>query len=534
MLSAPRLDSPCMRSPKTPVNQSIDALKSKWRSSRSPALDECKSPFTENKLRLPSLSSLPHKMARGDEWDMDAQSSAGTRTPPSVPGSQRSSKHSNMQNSQSLPLLHDGRSPNGDPPLEAKKRSRRLRTMKEPRLKDSHNYISQESPSTTESSRTPSTALGMPSPCTITIAGAATPSASSTRSAEPPMNWRRGEEIGSGTYGRVYMAQCKTTGKIFAAKVAKIRDEEDKKHAEKQQHELDIIKDLRHRHIVACLGHEFSNKCLYIYLEYVPGGSLRRMLNDFGICNSHMVSVGDTDGTGVHTGRGALEEPLLIKATRGIAKGLNYLHRREPPVVHRDLKGANVLVDLNFCVKLADFGCSKRDDMTQSFSKVGSIHWVAPEVLQNGGHGRKADIWSLGCVVIEMATAADPWGSDAFDNIYAAVHMMSTTNRRPPIPDCLTESGRDFVDRCLQRQPDQRPNAGELVEHALVTDSLGDQTVRSSHSNTSSTRASTAGSGVASCGFSARSSAASTTGPALASRPISRSSSVSRLSRTGS
>mmetsp|Transcript_60843 Transcript_60843/g.111499 ORF Transcript_60843/g.111499 Transcript_60843/m.111499 type:complete len:514 (+) Transcript_60843:63-1604(+) len=511
-LSAPRLDSPCMRSPKTPVNQSIDALKSKWRSSRSPALDECKSPFTENKLRLPSLSSLPHKMARGDEWDMDAQSSAGTRTPPSVPGSQRSSKHSNMQNSQSLPLLHDGRSPNGDPPLEAKKRSRRLRTMKEPRLKDSHNYISQESPSTTESSRTPSTALGMPSPCTITIAGAATPSASSTRSAEPPMNWRRGEEIGSGTYGRVYMAQCKTTGKIFAAKVAKIRDEEDKKRAEKQQHELDIIKDLRHRHIVACLGHEFSNKCLYIYLEYVPGGSLRRMLNDFG----------------------ALEEPLLIKATRGIAKGLNYLHRREPPVVHRDLKGANVLVDLNFCVKLADFGCSKRDDMTQSFSKVGSIHWVAPEVLQNGGHGRKADIWSLGCVVIEMATAADPWGSDAFDNIYAAVHMMSTTNRRPPIPDCLTESGRDFVDRCLQRQPDQRPNAGELVEHALVTDSLGDQTVRSSHSNTSSTRASTAGSGVASCGFSARSSAASTTGPALASRPISRSSSVSRLSRTGS
>jgi mitogen-activated protein kinase kinase kinase len=61
--------------------------------------------------------------------------------------------------------------------------------------------------------------------------------------------------------------------------------------------------------------------------------------------------------------------------------------------VHRDIKGANVLVDLNFCVRLADFGCSKRDDMTASYTTVGSIPWMAPEVIQReGGHGRKADI----------------------------------------------------------------------------------------------------------------------------------------------
>jgi len=176
---------------------------------------------------------------------------------------------------------------------------------------------------------------------------------------------------------------------------------------------------------------------------------LRRMLNDFG----------------------PLEGTLLQKATRGILKGLNYLHNHNPPVVHRDLKGANVLVDLNFCVKLSDFGCSKRDVWTQSFSTVGSIHWVAPEVLQGSGHGRKADIWGVGCVIIEMATAQDPWGKNAFDNLMQAVRVVGTSDRIPPIPDSLCTVGKELVGRCLRRAPDDRPWTTELLEHELVQNS---------------------------------------------------------------
>jgi serine/threonine protein kinase len=208
---------------------------------------------------------------------------------------------------------------------------------------------------------------------------------------------------------------------------------------------------LRHKHIVAYLGHEVANHRLHIYLEYVPGGSLRRMVNEFG----------------------PLEAPLLVKATRGMLKGLNYLHRLNPPVVHRDLKGANVLLDLDFCVKLADFGCSKCDNLSKSFSTVGSVHWVAPEVLQQVGHGRRGDIWSLGCVIIEIATAADPWGPDTFDNIMQAMYVIASSDRTPPIPETLSPGLRSIVGQCLQRSPDWRPSASQLLHHDCIKSGSG-------------------------------------------------------------
>jgi len=258
-----------------------------------------------------------------------------------------------------------------------------------------------------------------------------------------------GEEIGSGTYGHVYRAQEKSQGTIFAVKVGRIdeRDEHDRKYCENLQRELEICGDLRHRHIVSCLGHAYINQRLFIYLEYVSGGSLRHHLREFG----------------------PLEGPLLQKAARGVLKGLRYLHEHEPPVVHRDLKCANILVDQQFCVKVADFGCSKRDSFTQSFSQVGSALWSAPEVFhQEGGHGRKADIWSFGCVMAEMATAVEPWGRGAFDNIMHAIQVVGFSKRTPPVPEELSDAGRDMCRRCLTRAPDSRPSASQLLEHEFV------------------------------------------------------------------
>merc|ERR1719188_1507119 len=114
-------------------------------------------------------------------------------------------------------------------------------------------------------------------------------------------------------------------------------------------------------------------------------------------------------------------------------KGLDYLHTRRPPVVHRDIKCANILVDLNFSVKLADFGCSRQQDVTTSFTTIGSIPWMAPEVIQqHDGYGRKADIWSLGCTVIEMFTAEKPWGNAFFDNIMYAMSHIGLSEALPP------------------------------------------------------------------------------------------------------
>jgi mitogen-activated protein kinase kinase kinase len=238
-------------------------------------------------------------------------------------------------------------------------------------------------------------------------------------------------------------------GMIFAVKEASVEDgnDADSKFRAKLEAELQICKSLRHRHIVSYLGHEYQEGQLLIYLEYVAGGSMEHVLREFGpLCTT-----------------------LLRLATRGLLEGLNYLHTCDPPVVHRDIKSANVLVDLDFCVKLADFGCSKRDDITRSFTTAGSILWMAPEVLQQQpGHGRKADLWSLGCTLIEMATGERPWGSCAFDNFVAAVRCIGLSDATPPIGPGVDASARDLIERCVQRAPEERPWAGQLLGHDFV------------------------------------------------------------------
>jgi len=280
---------------------------------------------------------------------------------------------------------------------------------------------------------------------------AATPSSSTRCTAieQDLFGWKRGEQLGCGAFGRVFTALDKTDGHTFVVKMAKLdeREEDDRTYRDVLQHELDICKDLRHPHIVSYLGHEYIKRRLYIKLEYVPGGSLKTMLKTYG----------------------ALEAALIQKASLGILEGLNYLHTRRPAVMHRDLKCANVLVDLNFCVKLADFGCSKRtsdDDLCRSL--VGSAPFMAPEVIEGVGHGTKADIWSLGCVVIEMASAQAPWGK--FDNQMALIrHISMNPTATPPLPDTLSPDGCAFASACLQRNAEARPTTCELLEYHFIS-----------------------------------------------------------------
>lgn len=149
---------------------------------------------------------------------------------------------------------------------------------------------------------------------------------------------------------------------------------------------------------------------LNIFLEYVPGGSVATLLRNYG----------------------AFEESLSSLWVKQILTGLNYLHERE--IVHRDIKGANILVDNRGGIKISDFGISKKmedgkSDCVQcaryqltadAISSVsggrghraslqGSVFWMAPEVVKQSGHSYKADIWSVGCVVVEMLTGEHPF-----------------------------------------------------------------------------------------------------------------------------
>jgi len=264
------------------------------------------------------------------------------------------------------------------------------------------------------------------------------------------VKWTRGDVVGFGSLGTVFQAMDQTSGKVFAVKEVQINtdDEADMKFKKELENEISIVKDLKHPRIVSYLGHDYMNGCLYIYLEYMAGGSLAQVLAQFG----------------------ALDESLLVLYARELLEGLEYLHTRQPPVVHRDVKGANVLVGLDCRVKLADFGCSKRTQDTWSCTMKGSIPWMAPEVIKHTGYGRSADVWSFGCVLIEMAAGSNPWGK--FDNPMAAMCKIAMSSLTPPVPEFLSTECRGFVGLCVQRDPAARPTASKLLEHELVRDLL--------------------------------------------------------------
>eukprot|EP01017_Pseudomicrothorax_dubius_P011582 TRINITY_DN14363_c0_g1_i4.p1 TRINITY_DN14363_c0_g1~~TRINITY_DN14363_c0_g1_i4.p1 ORF type:complete len:374 (+),score=68.41 TRINITY_DN14363_c0_g1_i4:64-1185(+) len=185
---------------------------------------------------------------------------------------------------------------------------------------------------------------------------------------------------------------------------------------------------------------------LIICLEYIAGGSIASLLQKFGPFNENITKV----------------------YTKQILEGLEYLHANG--VVHRDIKGANVLVDNSSVCKLADFGCAKKlskmvEDEQRSLS--GTVYWMAPEVIQQKGHGRSADIWSLGCTVFEMLTGKPPWSE--YSNQITAMYQIAKSESMPKLPDNLKSQTVDFLRGCFQRNPKDRPNVYKCLRHPFIT-----------------------------------------------------------------
>ncbi|PNH11142.1 Mitogen-activated protein kinase kinase kinase ANP1 [Tetrabaena socialis] len=264
-----------------------------------------------------------------------------------------------------------------------------------------------------------------------------------------PFVWQRGVEIGNGAFGTVYKGLVHATGQEIAVKQVSLpRDAANRgkasEHIRALESEVDVLRGLLHDNIVRYLGTERTTEHLNIFLEYVAGGSLNRKVAHWG----------------------PLHEDTIRVYTKQILRGLEYLHQQR--IMHRDIKGANILVDVNGVVKLADFGASKKiEDLATvgggSRSVRGTPNWMAPEVIKQSGHGRAADIWSLGCVIIEMATGRPPWSN--FTDGYTVMYHIASTRDLPAMPDTLSPQAKDFLALCFNRVPRERPNATRLIGH---------------------------------------------------------------------
>ncbi|NXG44257.1 M3K19 kinase, partial [Psilopogon haemacephalus] len=267
-----------------------------------------------------------------------------------------------------------------------------------------------------------------------------------------PVTWTRGEVLGKGAYGTVY---CGLTshGQLIAVKQV-VLDTSDQLTTEKEyqklHEEVNLLKTLKHVNIVTYLGTCLEDNILSIFMEFVPGGSISSIIHRFG----------------------PLPEIVLCKYTKQILQGVAYLH--DNCVVHRDIKGKNVMLMPNGIVKLIDFGCARRlawvslsgtqSEMLRSVH--GTPYWMAPEVINESGYGRKSDIWSIGCTVFEMATGKPPLAS--MDRIAAMFYIGAYRGLMPSLPDQFSASAVDFVHACLTRDQHERPSALQLLDHPFV------------------------------------------------------------------
>lgn len=302
------------------------------------------------------------------------------------------------------------------------------------------------------------------------------------------IRWQQGQYIGGGTFGSVWAAINIDSGSMMAVKEIRLQDPQLIPHIISQiKDEMGVLQILDHPNIVSYEGIEVHRDKVYIFMEYCSGGSLAALLE-----------------------HGRIEDEMVITVyALQMLEGLAYLH--ESGVVHRDIKPENILLDHNGVIKFVDFGAAKviaRQSATRDpnlgrgsaanaaaqggaapgaerqgrkKSMTGTPMYMSPEVIRgNNNLGNESptspsakprpgsvDIWSLGCVVLEMATGRRPWAT--LDNEWAIMYNIAQGNPPQfPTRDQLSDAGLDFLKRCFERDPTKRATAAELLQHEWI------------------------------------------------------------------
>ncbi|XP_051182132.1 mitogen-activated protein kinase kinase kinase 1 [Lolium perenne] len=276
-------------------------------------------------------------------------------------------------------------------------------------------------------------------------------------------SWSRGMLLGSGSFGTVYEG-ISDEGVFFAVKEVPLHDQGSNAQQciFQLEQEIALLSQFEHENIVHYYGTDKEDSKLYIFLELVTQGSLVSLYRKYRLRDTHVSAY-----------------------TRQILNGLTYLHERD--IVHRDIKCANILVHANGSVKLADFGLAKQASKLNVLKSCkGTVYWMAPEVVNpKKTYGPAADIWSLGCTVLEMLTRELPYP----DLEWTQALYRIGKGEPPAIPSTLSREARDFISKCVKPNPEDRPSASKLLDHPFVNRSIRSvRSMRTSSRPNSSTR----------------------------------------------
>eukprot|EP01061_Rhynchopus_euleeides_P043738 TRINITY_DN7641_c0_g1_i5.p1 TRINITY_DN7641_c0_g1~~TRINITY_DN7641_c0_g1_i5.p1 ORF type:complete len:423 (+),score=139.45 TRINITY_DN7641_c0_g1_i5:222-1490(+) len=262
---------------------------------------------------------------------------------------------------------------------------------------------------------------------------------------ERSLPWTRGALLGCGTYGKVYEAKQKSGG-VVAVKICSVTDNAQVKKIIK---EISVMSMLQHPHIIHYFYCEKTGNELHLFMEYARGGSLAATIKE-----CHPMAL-----------------PQIVSYLSDIRSGLEFLHGKG--VVHRDLKPANILLgETNEC-KIADFGCAlaTNSNFTPDFSTNGTVLYMAPEVLRGLEHDWRVDIWSFGCILMELISGDLP-----FKHIGGMMQVMkanlASEKDDPDVGDVDdvyrgNTNAHDVASICLRTVAENRPSAASLAGHPI-------------------------------------------------------------------
>ncbi|RLN53188.1 hypothetical protein BBJ29_001725 [Phytophthora kernoviae] len=246
-----------------------------------------------------------------------------------------------------------------------------------------------------------------------------------------------GRVIGEGAFGKVFKASWK--GRDVAVKVL-IRQNLSADVVREFETEVKIMSFLHHPNICMLLGACLTPENRALVIELVEQGSLWAVLR---------------------TRRRQLTEEMRARFVLDTARGMSYLHQFELPILHRDMKSPNLLVERDFSIKISDFGLSRVKAQIQTMTgNCGTVQWMAPEVLGNRKYTEKADVFSFGIVVWEIFTGLCPY--DGMTQIQVALGVLNH-DLRPPIPRSCPRFFARLIRSCWMREPSLRPSFSELV-----------------------------------------------------------------------
>ncbi|KAJ0045097.1 hypothetical protein Pint_04088 [Pistacia integerrima] len=259
------------------------------------------------------------------------------------------------------------------------------------------------------------------------------------------MEWRRGPVIGRGSTATVSLATVVPSGEHIAVKSTELSK------SEFLQREQNFLSKMNSPYIIKYGGFSVTEETYNLCMEFAPGGSLFDEIQRHG---------------------GRLNEQRIKFYTSQILKGLNYLHMNG--LVHCDIKSKNILIGKDGFAKIADLGCAKfveKFDDNKNFAVsefCGTPVFMAPEVARREEQGFAADIWAVGCTIIEMATGTNPWPE--LNDPVSALYRIGFSGEVPETPRWLSGEAKEFLRKCMRKDPNERWTAKELLEHSFVSE----------------------------------------------------------------